>query len=98
MGEQLSESELTGQMTCVPATRDFGIFEKTGVYLSFFDFRVLIFGAQDTTSSALSRILHLLAMNPHIQDKVIPQFVNLKYALNLNMHRFGKKLLLLSQM
>ncbi|KAJ4489794.1 cytochrome P450 [Lentinula lateritia] len=46
VGEQLSESELTGQMT------------------------VLIFGAQDTTSSALSRILHLLAMNPHIQDKV----------------------------
>ncbi|KAJ3893683.1 cytochrome P450 [Lentinula edodes] len=46
VGEKLSESELTGQMT------------------------VLIFGAQDTTSSALSRILHLLAMNTHIQDKV----------------------------
>ncbi|KAF8824708.1 hypothetical protein HHX47_DHR7000670 [Lentinula edodes] len=31
VGEKLSESELTGQMTCVPATRDFGIFEKTRV-------------------------------------------------------------------
>ncbi|KAJ3727199.1 cytochrome P450 [Lentinula guzmanii] len=46
VGEKLSESELTGQMT------------------------VLIFGAQDTTSSALSRILYLLATNPDIQNKV----------------------------
>lgn len=33
-------------------------------------FRVLIFGAQDTTSSALSRILHLLSIHPTIQDTV----------------------------
>ncbi|KAJ3758339.1 cytochrome P450 [Lentinula raphanica] len=46
VGEKLSESELSGQMT------------------------VLIFGAQDTTSSALSRILYLLAKNPDIQNKV----------------------------
>lgn len=32
--------------------------------------RVLIFGAQDTTSSCLSRILHLLAMNTNVQDKI----------------------------
>ncbi|KAK0448461.1 cytochrome P450 [Desarmillaria tabescens] len=31
---------------------------------------VLIFGAQDTTSSALSRILYLLSVRPDIQDKV----------------------------
>lgn len=30
--------------------------------------RVLIFGAQDTTSSALSRILYLLAEDPIIQE------------------------------
>ncbi|KIK54867.1 hypothetical protein GYMLUDRAFT_48408 [Collybiopsis luxurians FD-317 M1] len=51
-GEQLSESELTGQMT------------------------VLIFGAQDTTSSALSRILYLLSTNREIQDKVREEVVN----------------------
>ena len=32
--------------------------------------RVLIFGAQDTTSSALSRILYLLSVRTDIQDKV----------------------------
>ncbi|KAG6844695.1 hypothetical protein H0H93_016403, partial [Arthromyces matolae] len=31
---------------------------------------VLIFGAQDTTSSALSRILHLLSIHPDIQTKI----------------------------
>ncbi|KAF8959860.1 cytochrome P450 [Flammula alnicola] len=45
-GEQLTDLELTGQMT------------------------VLVFGAQDTTSSCLSRILHLLAQRPDIQDKI----------------------------
>ena len=29
---------------------------------------VLIFGAQDTTSSALSRIINLLSMHPEIQE------------------------------
>ena len=38
--------------------------------LTLFSFRVLIFGAQDTTSSALSRILHLLSVNPEIQSEL----------------------------
>ena len=33
-------------------------------------FRVLISGATETTSSALSRILHLLSLHPHIQDEL----------------------------
>ncbi|TFK23745.1 cytochrome P450 [Coprinopsis marcescibilis] len=45
-GEQMTEGELTGQMT------------------------VLIFGAQDTTSSALSRILHMLSRNGDVQDRL----------------------------
>ncbi|KAJ6548742.1 cytochrome P450 [Mycena capillaripes] len=44
--EQLSEAELTGQMT------------------------VMIFGAQDTTSSALSRILYMLSIRPDIQQNI----------------------------
>ncbi|KAF9482949.1 cytochrome P450 [Pholiota conissans] len=43
-GEELSDAELTGQMT------------------------VLIFGAQDTTSSCLSRVLHQLSVHRRVQD------------------------------
>jgi cytochrome P450 len=35
-----------------------------------FSDRTLIFGAMDTTSNALSRILHLLATYPEVQDKL----------------------------
>ncbi|KAF8193953.1 cytochrome P450 [Mycena galopus ATCC 62051] len=44
--EQLSEAELTGQMT------------------------VMIFGAQDTSSSALSRIMYMLSLRPDIQQNI----------------------------
>lgn len=33
-------------------------------------YRTLIFAAMDTTSSALARILHLLALHPKVQDKL----------------------------
>ena len=33
-------------------------------------FRLLVFAATDTTSSALSRILHLLALHPDVQDRL----------------------------
>lgn len=33
-------------------------------------FRSLVFAGMDTTSSALSRILQLLATHPHVQEKL----------------------------
>jgi cytochrome P450 len=30
----------------------------------------MIFAATDTMSSALSRVLHLLSLHPHVQDKL----------------------------
>ena len=30
----------------------------------------MIFSATDTTSSALSRVLYLLSLHPHVQDKL----------------------------
>ncbi|KAJ7617102.1 cytochrome P450 [Roridomyces roridus] len=44
--EQMSDAELTGQMT------------------------VMIFGAQDTSTSALTRILYMLATRPDVQDRI----------------------------
>jgi cytochrome P450 len=35
-----------------------------------FSVRTIIFAAMDTTSNALSRILHLLATYPEVQDKL----------------------------
>jgi hypothetical protein len=65
---RLTDDELTGQMTYV--------------FYSFFPMRnfvwglihtlnsVLIFGAQDTTSSALSRIIFMLSRHPDIQGQL----------------------------
>ncbi|EIM86870.1 cytochrome P450 [Stereum hirsutum FP-91666 SS1] len=36
----------------------------------------LTFAAMDTTSSALSRILHLLSMNPEVQDRLREELIN----------------------
>ena len=32
--------------------------------------RILVFAATDTTASAISRIVHLLALHPEIQDEL----------------------------
>lgn len=95
-GEKLSESELAGQMTCVKTFGDRKlalIHILILVYITVF--RVLIFGAQDTTSSVLSRILHLVATHSDIQEKVsgfsIP-VVNFEDYLSLSVCRFAKKL------
>ena len=37
--------------------------------------RTLVFAATDTTSSALSRILHLLAEHPDVQEKLRAEIV-----------------------
>jgi hypothetical protein len=64
-GDRLEESELIGQMTCVPQE----------IFATFYTqhlccFRTLIFAAMDTTSGALARILFTLAEHPDAQDKL----------------------------
>ena len=60
--DRMSEEELLGQMTYVRVRSCFGDTKVSG--------RVLLFAATDTTSSSLTRILHLLALHPNIQDKL----------------------------
>ncbi|KAF5343002.1 hypothetical protein D9758_013697 [Tetrapyrgos nigripes] len=45
---------------------------------------VLIFAAMDTTSSALARVLHLLSIQPEIQDKLRQEIID---ARNANGHK-----------
>lgn len=60
--ERLDENELTGQMTYVDVIYDL---------CSAHDYHsVLVFGAQDTTSASLSRILWQLSHRPDIQEKI----------------------------
>ena len=49
---------------------------------------VLIFGAQDTTSSALSRILYMLSRNSEVQDK-LRQEIRQAYSSSGNWSRNG---------
>lgn len=42
--------------------------------------RTLIFAAMDTTSSALSRTLHLLATHPDVQEKLRQELMEAKSA------------------
>jgi hypothetical protein len=62
--DRLSEEELLSQMVYVPARVDWVALMTRHFPRSF-----LIAGT-DTTSSALSRILHLLALHPDVQDKL----------------------------
>jgi hypothetical protein len=63
--ERMSDSELTGQMTCVQT-----LLRITTLLLTDSFDRVLIFGAQDTTSSVLSRIIYLLSTHREVQQSV----------------------------
>jgi cytochrome P450 len=40
------------------------------------DYRTLVFAAMDTTSSALARILHVLAEQPKRQEKLREEIIN----------------------
>lgn len=60
-----TDEELIAQMTCAVhcSLTNFTL-------LTLFIVRILILGGMDTTSNSLSRILHLLAENPDVQDKL----------------------------
>lgn len=48
--------------------------------------RTLVFAAMDTTSSALARILHLLAQHPQVQDKLREEIVRAKQVNGESVH------------
>ena len=66
--EMLSEEEIVGQVSCV-----LGVLVLLPGAHAFR--RTLVFAATDTTSSALSRILHLLAEHPNVQEKLRAEIV-----------------------
>lgn len=41
----------------------------------------LVFAAMDTTSSALARMLHILALKPEIQDQLRQEFATARESL-----------------
>lgn len=66
--DRLPDDELLGQMSYV-SDRLHASNSPKGSYQSL-GCRTLIFAAQDTTSTALSRILHVLAENPDAQTRL----------------------------
>ena len=66
--EMLSEEEIVGQVSCVLVV----LVLLPGAHAFR---RTLVFAATDTTSSALSRILHLLAEHPDVQEKLRAEIV-----------------------
>ena len=62
--DRLSEEEVVAQM--MYATVRFSLSTTNGRSI----FRGFLVAATDTTSSALNRILHLLALHPDVQDKL----------------------------
>jgi len=62
-GDQLSEEELIAQMVYAPASRDW-----VALFNSVIPFRIFLIAGTDTTSTALSRILYLLALHLDVQD------------------------------
>lgn len=68
--DSLSETELLGQMTYV-CSFAFAVSTLT----KHLPYRSLIFAAMDTTSNALSRVFHLLAQHPDIQERLRNELV-----------------------
>ena len=50
-------------------------FSRTHQELHSRSSRTFIFAGVDTTSNAMSRVLHLLAKHPEVQDKLRSEFV-----------------------
>ncbi len=59
----LYETELIAQMVYAPASRDW-----VALFNSVIPFRIFLIAGTDTTSTALSRILYLLALHLDVQD------------------------------
>lgn len=71
-GKELTEQEITGAMTFV--TVDLRMHFLTHIP------SVLLFAATDTTASILSRILHVLALNPGWQQKLRDEILQVRVA------------------
>ena len=64
--EKLSDEEVIAQVSYVSPS-DWSPSPKT---LTELEFRTFILAGMDTTSNATSRLLHLLALNPSVQEKL----------------------------
>lgn len=69
--DHLPEEEILGQMSCVISFTCFHTYQQPALTCR----RTLIFAAMDTTSSALSRILHLLSQRQELQDQLRAELV-----------------------
>ena len=69
-GDVLSDEEIIGQVSCVTVVR-FNLLSCT----QNARYRTLVFAATDTTSSAVSRILHLLAQHKAVQERLRKEIV-----------------------
>ncbi|KAJ3889725.1 cytochrome P450 [Lentinula edodes] len=68
--DKLEETEIIAQMSCVKFVSSI-LFSQ----IAFRNPRTFILAAMDTTSSGMSRILHLLALHPKVQDKIREEII-----------------------
>ena len=61
--DKLSEDELVGQVKCVPPRLDV-------VRWLIYHYSTFLLGGQETTTSALARIMYILAREPHAQTRL----------------------------
>lgn len=69
--DRLSDEELRGQIKYVPFLPSTTLKSTFNRLLS----STLVFAGSDTTLSALSRVLHLLALHPDVQSKLRAEVV-----------------------